>query len=264
MGDQSILTKKFHLYLLGPFLLETAEGEDLTPKAQKSRALLSMLAVSPRGSRSRAWLRDKLWSDRYEHRAAASLRQALLDIRKTLGPYADSLLLTDKHTIGLDLRNIRVDALECPPDMDKAEKKRLCAEHFLEGMDIRDPEFEEWLTVERQVWQERLDARAAAPETTTLLRASGLDAGVTREHPETPGKNLHGRAGAKIKPVSDDACSSREEPSPDPAFHEEWVLSLSIHTTVGALPLDMAALDLVRSLEGATLTIRRRRTGEAK
>ena len=237
MGDRMTLTKKFHLHLLGPFVLETIDGEDLTPKAQKSRALLSMLAVSPRGLRSRAWLRDKLWSDRYENRAAASLRQSLLDIRKTLGPHADTILLTDKHTIGLDLRHIHVDALENPASLYTRQMRKLCGEHFLEGMDIRDPEFEEWLTIERQVWQERLAATASSQGQQSPFRS---------HQPDDP--TCEGISESQSDKVESDTTGT----------HEEWVLSLSIAATKGTSLFNLSALDLVRTLEGATLTIKRR------
>ncbi|MGP3696724.1 SARP family transcriptional regulator [Rhodobacter sp. NSM] len=144
------------MYLFGPFTLLGPDSEDLTPKSRKSRAILAMLAVAPRGSRSRVWLRDKLWSDRGEDQASASLRQALLDIRKSLGPRAAHLLTADKNTVSLDLASIAVDALELVAG-DRRGDEPVTTEHFLEGIDVRDPEFEDWLTLERQSWFARLE-----------------------------------------------------------------------------------------------------------
>lgn len=159
----------FQMFLFGPFTVQGQDGSDLTPKSRKSRAILAMLAVAPRGSRSRVWLRDKLWSDRGEDQASASLRQALLDIRTALGPQAARALAADKHTVSLDLDCVLVDALEAA----KGEGGVGATENFLEGIDVRDPEFEEWLTLERQSWLRRLDeagfahdlAPKAKPET---------------------------------------------------------------------------------------------------
>jgi len=50
----------FRMFLLGPFALVDAAGRSVTPKSKKAQALLAMLALSARGSRSRIWLRDKL------------------------------------------------------------------------------------------------------------------------------------------------------------------------------------------------------------
>ncbi len=146
----------FELFLFGPFTVLSPEGSDITPSSRKACAILAMLAVAPRGSRSRLWLRDKLWSDRGEDQASASLRQALLDIRKALGVRSAHALTADKNTISLDLGAVRVDALDM---LDPSRRKALptVTEDFLEGIDVRDPEFEEWLTVERQSWLARLE-----------------------------------------------------------------------------------------------------------
>lgn len=152
----SDLPPLFHMFLFGPFTVQGPDGEDLTPTSKKSRAILAMLAVAPRGSRSRVWLRDKLWSDRGEDQASASLRQALLDIRKSLGPVAAQALQTDKNAISLNLSAIAVDAHDYLAT-GKRDDAPLETEHFLEGIDVRDPEFEEWLTLERQSWQRRIE-----------------------------------------------------------------------------------------------------------
>lgn len=143
----------FRMFLLGPFALVDAGGRSVTPKSKKAQALLAMLALSARGSRSRIWLRDKLWSDRSDDQAAASLRQALFDIHKTLGPARD-LLITDKNTVWLDMDRLVLDTdlvvrTERPADQ--------ITDELLEGIDIRDPEFEDWLALERQNWYRRLD-----------------------------------------------------------------------------------------------------------
>lgn len=148
------------IYLLGCLTVIDADSANCTPKSQKARALIAMLVLAPRGARSRIWLRDKLWSDRGEAQGAASLRQALVEIRKSLGAVADQLLITDNHTVSVDLSRISVDAFEILNAGNEAAKASLLAGNgpeFLEGFDIGDPEFEEWLTLERQVWLGRLD-----------------------------------------------------------------------------------------------------------
>ena len=120
------------LRLFGQFRIETADGEELTPRGAKSQALLALLAVEPRHRRSRAWLQDKLWSDRSPSHGAASLRQALVEIRRALGPHADALH-ADRRVVALDASRVAVEARSSDTD------------EFLEGLDIRDPEFEDWL-----------------------------------------------------------------------------------------------------------------------
>lgn len=141
------------LYLTGPFRIEDADGRDLTPRSRRAQALLAMLCLAPRGQRSRLWLRDKLWSDRDDVQGSASLRQEILIIRKALGVIAADILLVDRLTMALALQHVRIIS-EPGHTGDDGHP----AEEFLEGMDIRDEEFEEWLRLERQ---NRLAAAAA-------------------------------------------------------------------------------------------------------
>lgn len=122
--------------LRGRFAVWSAAGQDLTPGGAKAQGLLALVATSADFSRSRRWLQDKLWSDRGREQGAGSLRQALTEIRRCLGPDA-GVLRTDHHTIGLDRTQVAVIA-------DGAGR-----DDFLEGIDVRDPEFEAWLRDER-------------------------------------------------------------------------------------------------------------------
>jgi tetratricopeptide (TPR) repeat protein len=155
------------IFLLGPPTVLDRSGNQLTPKNQKSKAVVAMLALAPRGSRSRVWLRDKLWSDRSEDQASASLRQALLDIRKSFGADYKDILIADKYSVTLDLSRVQVDAKQISEQADKgllhlSDEQHDFSEHFLEGFDICDPEFESWLTLERQIWDQRFEKTHAA------------------------------------------------------------------------------------------------------
>ncbi len=121
--------------LSGRFIVCTSTNEILTPKAAKEQALLALLATSKSGERSRTWLQDKLWSDRAPQQASSSLRQALTGIRRRLGDWKD-VFETDQNSVRL--RFDLVEVLDLPTDGE-----------FLEGIDVRDPEFEEWLALER-------------------------------------------------------------------------------------------------------------------
>ena len=107
------------IFLFGPLTVQGPDGAALTPKNQKSKAVLAMLALAPRGSRSRVWLRDKLWSDRREDQAAASLRQALLDIRKSLGTEHKDVLHAEKYSVTLDLSRVHVDVIDLVEKMEQ-------------------------------------------------------------------------------------------------------------------------------------------------
>jgi len=146
--------------LFGSFHLEGPLGENLTPRGQKARALLALVALAKRGQRSRTWICAKLWSDRPSEQAYASLRQALTEIRKALGPYSAAILQTDQFNISIDLSKVAVDAVELRQAIIENRRLRpidLPDEEFLEGLNVGDEEFEDWLTIERSRWTDVRD-----------------------------------------------------------------------------------------------------------
>lgn len=125
----------------GRFELIAPDGSEVVIQSPKVQALLAMLATDPRMTRPRLWLQDKLWSDRDPEKGANSLRQALHKARKAFGG-SQPILRANRTLVSLDTRRVRLD--------DAGEAL------FLESLDIRDQEFERWLSEERQ---------ARAPET---------------------------------------------------------------------------------------------------
>lgn len=103
-----------------------------------------MLALAPNGTRSRKWLQSKLWSTRGEEQGAASLRQELSEVRKSLRNAGFDLISTDRDVVRLDVASISID-LNDPPEGSATRD-------LLEGLDIRDPEFEDWLREQRSQW----------------------------------------------------------------------------------------------------------------
>lgn len=143
--------------LSGPFRVVLPDGATTAPPGKRARAILAMLALSPDGVRSRAWLQDKLWSDRDGDHGAASLRQEISTLRRFLREAGIDIVSADRETVRIDLGAVRV---ETPRDGDGASGQEL-----LEGLDIRDEEFEDWLREERSRWRARAeDDREPAPE----------------------------------------------------------------------------------------------------
>lgn len=120
------------LRLNGPFRVYDDDDRDITPKGIKERGLLALLALSPGQRRTRAWLQDKLWSDRSPEQASGSCRQALSNMRKALGPYGDQVQ-SDRSAIWLD------PAIPLQNAFDPAMGE------VLDDIDIADPEFTDWL-----------------------------------------------------------------------------------------------------------------------
>jgi tetratricopeptide (TPR) repeat protein len=140
-----------------------SDGTDCTPVSQKTQAVLALLATAPGFRRTRVWLCDKLWSDRDPEHAAGSLRQSLSEIRRSLGAAAP-LLGADRRTVWLDRQSMTVDRTG-PGD-------------FLEGMDIRDPEWEDWLRERRSEEDTTSPPQSPGPTVVaTVAAAVQTDAG---------------------------------------------------------------------------------------
>ncbi len=123
------------LHVCGTFRVFDAEGKDCTPRGAKTCGLLALLALASHYKCTRIWLQDKLWSDRGKEHGAASLRQCLSEIRRSFGPLK-AALYSDRSTVALDQTCVRV--IDDPNEG-----------QFLQGIDVTDPEFEDWMTVER-------------------------------------------------------------------------------------------------------------------
>lgn len=117
----------------GRFSIRGKGGTDLTPANRKERALLALLAMSPDGRRSRAWLQSKLWSDKPPDKASANLRRALTNLRGHLGDDA-GVLAANRLEIWLD----PAVAIDKRPEL--AGKADL-----LELVEAPDPAFDDWL-----------------------------------------------------------------------------------------------------------------------
>ena len=139
------------LHLLGGFRLTTGQGSAIEVAAKKNRALLTILALSPRRETTRDRLTGLLWCDRGEEQARSSLRQALVALRKDLsGLDADPLVLNGDR-VGLAPELLTVDVIEFLAEAastDSASLQRaaeLYAGPLLDGLNVTDNGFDEWL-----------------------------------------------------------------------------------------------------------------------
>jgi len=152
----------FHLELrlAGRVRLLRADGVEITPRGRKAQGLLTLLGTAAECRRSRAALQDKLWSNRGPDHGAASLRQELAGIRRALGDWS-GCLLSEAGWVGLDTARVRVrldpDPSECELNGDPPE--------FASGLDIADPEFEDWIRDQRAYHAERFREAVAAATT---------------------------------------------------------------------------------------------------
>lgn len=186
--------RKAQLFVCGPMQLILADGVDATPKGRKSKGIIALIVLAEKPTRSRAWLQDKLWSESAAQQGAASLRQELSTLKKHLNDFDLDFLHIGREVVSIDLEAIEVDFF--------AKKALLPRSDLLEGLDINDPEFEEWLSVERQRYWGRFD------EISDRLQVPDADAGVlisrqrdTRIGGEYPSTHRTGKKADRIPVV---------------------------------------------------------------
>ena len=137
--------------LRGDFSVTTSEGTDVTPKSKKAIGLLALLVECDSMLRSRRWLEAKLWSDRAPAQARGSLRTALSEIRKCFG--------VESTVLGADRKSVWLAKATVGTDLEATGRQR----DFLEGLDIGDTEFNDWLTRKRAKYDTSDDIAAEGP-----------------------------------------------------------------------------------------------------
>jgi TolB-like protein/Tfp pilus assembly protein PilF len=141
------------LQLLGVFRLTGAAGEELRLSSRKAKALLAVVALAPGQNTIRARLRALLWSDRGEDQASASLRQLLVVLRKELAPLGPGLLRAQDDNVGLDPDALEIDTSQFIAAESAGDAAQSIANYggpLLDGLDLGDQAFEDWLATERR------------------------------------------------------------------------------------------------------------------
>ncbi len=129
-----------------------AGGEELAlPASRRARALLAYLALHP-GAHARAQLAARFWPDVLDESARTSLRAALSELRRALGPAADHLLAS-RETVALDGAGLAVDTRAFDAALDARDPARAleaCGAAILDGFE------DEWADDARQAHARRL------------------------------------------------------------------------------------------------------------
>jgi adenylate cyclase len=141
--------------MLGGFRARAA-GQEIDVPGRKERALLAYLALPAGEARSRDKLAGLLWSDRADSQARESLKQAVFKLRRSLDRVRPSPLVVDREFITLDTELVTVDVAEFEQLIEVGTTDALVRAaalyrgDFLDGLDLRDGAFDEWLLMERQ------------------------------------------------------------------------------------------------------------------
>lgn len=165
--------------VLGAFSARAAStGRDMSPKGRKAQAVIAMLCTGRDGKRTRAWLQTHLWSDRAPPQAAGSLRSCLHEIRSAFGDLA-GCITADRTKVEIDLERVSVDVRQMSSTqwLDAVSEGR----EFLEGCDIIDPQFVDWLAEQRAHW-----ARKATLPLADAVPAHAVRDGAAERQMERP------------------------------------------------------------------------------
>src|ERR1051326_309343 len=147
---------RLHLQLLGTFRLTTDDGSQITIAMRKPRALLAYLALHPRQPQTRDRVAGLLWPECATRQAHISVRQALFVLRRALEPrFRGALADVDGHIV-LDPARIVVDVVgfETYAREDRPRALAIVADLYggdlLQGLDVDEEPFDEWLVPERE------------------------------------------------------------------------------------------------------------------
>jgi len=152
--------------LLGPPRF-AIDGEQIAFRSGRARAVFCYL-VATRQQHSRDRLAGLFWPDVPEKNAAASLRTALYDVRRSLGDHSAGVMAVDRARVGvapdvvleLDVERLEI-AAEAGESVGAVDPEQLeaaveaCGGPFLDGVGTPDaPEFDDWVFLERERFQQ--------------------------------------------------------------------------------------------------------------
>ena len=141
--------------LFGGVEVVCASGESVLIPSRKAATLLGYVALSSPRAISRGKLATLLWDGHFGDRARASLRQALLTLRRVLPQYPD-VISADRDDIRICPNAISTDVGEFERLLKGRDPEQLARAavlyrgDLLEGISSTSCQFEAWLSAERQ------------------------------------------------------------------------------------------------------------------
>lgn len=144
--------------LFGGFELKDEDGKELTLGTRKARALLGFLITEGGQWHSRERLAGLLWGDRAQTQARNSLNQALYEIRKLEEASGAPIIEREPERVRIVEGVIDSDVGRFAALLkgNALEATSLRTGDLLDGVDLRDQAFVDWLTSKRAEYLEAL------------------------------------------------------------------------------------------------------------
>src|SRR5215510_13832790 len=165
--------ERLTLRLFGGFQARFDERSLKFP-TRKAQALLAYLAVRPEGRYTRNKLAAMFWGGAGKEQARQSLRQGLSTLQNAFARFQPRILVVESDRVALDWSSIDVDVVEFERRSargalrDLEQAAALYVGDLLDGVDVSEEPFEEWLRGERARLRE-----AAVHVLTRLLQRQG-------------------------------------------------------------------------------------------
>ncbi len=151
------------LRLIGQMEAWTIRSENVLPPGRKTRALLASIAMAAPRPMLRGRLAEQLWSRRPEEQARASLRQEIHRLLEALSPSETGILLVTRDHLTLRPGAVWIDVDEVMrATASHPDSLALLDGDLLEDLDGIDPNFDSWLTTERERLRDRARGIAEA------------------------------------------------------------------------------------------------------
>ena len=209
--------------LLGDLQMRSASGSLVTVSAKKSQALLAYLGVKPAQRVSREKIASLLWSSTGPDQARQSLRQTLSTLRKELAQLSpdERILIEENDLLGLDETNVSCDVaafeslVAAGTEESLAKASTLYRGDFLDGFQINEERFDQWVTAER----DRLHRMALRGNTALLEMQSRR--GAVDDAIATAQRSLRIEPDAETKALHRDITALRAKTSAEGATAED-------------------------------------------
>ena len=124
-------------------------GEDILPRARKTRAVLACLCLAEGELVLRSRLIGLLWDRSGEAQARMSLRHALSELKQSVNGRAPDLIDINRESVRLNMAACWIDVSAGPEP----------SERMLEDLDGITPAFDQWLASERARFEDRIRAK---------------------------------------------------------------------------------------------------------